>query len=166
MQITELRGPQDDEDGLGQWIEIAYAGQGEADLAGLELRIRPLDGEAPSIVPVRGRFPVQPGDRVVIGVERAAADAAPSLPPDADLGTGTDHVGDLPNEAIVELYACGEEVIYRALPEAGTRALDPDAADNGDVDGDAWCDDAREAMRDDALVRPGSPGEENPDCGE
>ena len=53
LVITEIRGPQDDEN--GPWIELFNASGGSVDLAGTKIRFRKKDG--PSEIPVLARRP-------------------------------------------------------------------------------------------------------------
>ncbi len=183
LVISELRGAQSGTDTLGQWIELYNASQSAADLAGLQVVLRPLSGSA-STLTVRGSLDVASDDYVVLGVDRvcSSSECTERLPPGADYGFGMDYTRDLPAAgAIVEVWSCGQlldSALYRALPDEGTLSLSgdapPDAALNDVASDDAgdpllpWCADAFMPPAGGGPVVdvgiPGTPGEMNRVC--
>jgi hypothetical protein len=176
LVVTEARGDQSGTDGYGEWLEIYNASAGEVDLAGLELRLRRIDGSASGTVLVREALPAAAGDYVVLG--RFASGAEPDhvdqgwLLPCAGSASGCDEPwldGGLYDAAAVELYARDtliDRAIYRDLPSTGSWALDgasvPSAADNDDED--RWCADQTTDAQTPELGIRGTPGEANPPC--
>jgi hypothetical protein len=174
LVVSEVRGDQTGVDGYGEWIEIYAAA--DADLAGLEIRVRRIDGSASGTVLVRASLPVAPGDYAVLGGFAAGEEPAHVdqgwLLPCAGSASGCDDPwldGGLYDAAAVELYAGGELIdraIYRDLPSTGSWAVDGTAAPSadGNDDEETWCADQRtDAQSPEQGVR-GSPGEANPPC--
>jgi hypothetical protein len=166
--VTEIRGPQTGDDTWGQWIELHNPTDRDYDLFGLRITMRPLDGDAPDVVLVRTEEVELPaGGYAVLGRFSES-----NLPAHIDYGFDIDLDGDLLSSAILEVKACGvvtDRVIYRQLPDQGTRAFDgalaPDAEANDDET--RWCDDATEPTAEQAQTMfgiPGTPGEANRPC--
>jgi hypothetical protein len=164
LVITELRGPQASPNSLPQWIEIANVSGNDLDLAGLHLQLVRPDGSGALDLIVRYERDLVAGDYYVLGFIPDTM-----LEGGVDYGLAGDHDGDLYEDGLLSLVACGEtidQIQYANLPDMGTRSLgvSPPDAEANDAD-DAWCIDATPAdgpMT--ALGLPGTPGEANRPC--
>lgn len=159
LVVTELRGDQDPDDTLGQWIEIYNASGVDLDLAGLVVRLRTLDGGRNDRILIR--------TPVSIGVDGYAVIAlgVASPGPYVDYVAGTDAGDAMPPTGAIDVDACDDiEAIDFAdqlkfdngLPSIGTYSLglSPPTSDGNDMPAN-WCTNPA-AM--------GTPGEANPPC--
>ena len=103
LVITELRGDQDPDDELGQWVELYNATGGELDLIGLHVRLRSLDGSKDDLIIVRRSLVVAADDYVVIGL------GLDELRPAAiDYAAGTDAGTAMNETGAVDVDACDD----------------------------------------------------------
>lgn len=127
-----MRGDQDPNDELGQWVEIYNASGHAVDLAGLRIDIRALDGSKSARIDVRDvNASVDARGYFVIGKSLPGEE-----PPQIDYGWGLSLDGDLYGAAVLELRGCGElidEVLWRNLPTAGSLQLDGSATPNANT---------------------------------
>lgn len=179
LVISELRGPQAEQDSFGDYIEIYNAAGKTVDLQGLTVRLRSAGGDELELF-VREPFELDAGGYAVIG---------PGLPDDRpdwidygigwDISGGNADSGDYPKDllrytsAFVELEACEvliDEAFYptNALATLGTLACGnaetpPSADANDDVQAGCWCTDAGDAGGQPlfGVGLPGSPGGAN-----
>lgn len=165
LVVTELRGPQSSPNSLPQWIEIANVSDEDLDLEGLHLALLRPDGSSSLDMIVRYKRPLAAGSYYVLGF---VSDTM--LANGVDYGLAGEHDGDLYEDGVLSLLACGEtidKVVYNDLPKAGTWSLgvSPPSADGNDSDM-AWCVDATVAPDGPAteLGLPGTPGEVNRPC--
>ncbi len=163
LVITEIRGPQQGGDTLGQWIELYNAGDSEVDLRGLRLAFINRQGVRVNDRPILVRaleLSMAPGDYVTLGhhdpmplpayVDYTFITDYFSEPADAS-GDTEDETGDLgfgpvaerrPRDLLsagrIEIEACGvliDSFAYSELPSLGTLSLD------GALDPDAEAND-------------------------
>jgi hypothetical protein len=170
LVISELRGEQSDTDNQGSWIEIYNAGGATADLHGLQILVRRIDGSAEGQVFVRRSLTLAPGERAVLSFF-----ADDSRPAHTDYGWYPDFLNSsgeaspLFDTAAVDLLGCGglriDRVVVDDLPPAGTWSLGvepPDAnANNEDA---SWCADVTDDADPMTLGLPGTPGASNTPC--
>jgi hypothetical protein len=147
LVVTEIRGPQGVDDALGQWIEIHNPGGAAVPLAGLQVRVRKLDGSGTLALLVRdGELSVPAGGYAVFG--RFVHGDEPAH---VDYGYADDFETDLYGDGVIDLVACGavvDSASYGPLPSTGTLARGA---------ADSWCVDA-------SMAGAGTPGEGNPTC--
>lgn len=152
LVVTEIRGPQDDQD--GPWIELFNASGSTIDLIGTKIRFRRKDGSDEIPVIVRRSLPVAAGDYSVLGLFFDT-----EVPAHVDYGFLDDFDGSWLSAAAVDVETCGvlvDRAIYDALPDIGTFELGtmpPDAESNNLST--SWCFDATPA---------GTPGAANTAC--
>lgn len=168
LVVSELRGPQDESDTWGQWLELYNASDSVLDLYGLRVTMAPLDGAEPDVILVR----TEPVELQVGGYAVLGRFDDRRRPDHVDYGFELDIEGDILTAAKIEVEACGvvtDELVYRQLPGLGSLALDgaasPTAAANDDEA--SWCNDADEPTVEEAQTEigvPGTPGEANPAC--
>jgi hypothetical protein len=155
--VTEIRGDQDPDDDLGQWVELYNASGAEQDLIGLHLRLRSLGGTTDDVVIVRRSVVVAAGGYAVIGL---GSDADGVRPDAIDYGAGGDAGSVMPPSGAVDVDGCAggtEQLLYdNGLPAAGTYSLglSPPSATGNDAES-AWCTNPTSA---------GTPGAANPPC--
>lgn len=168
LVFSELRGRQTGTDTWGQWIELYNTTTGEISLSGVTINIRKLDGSSERDIVVRDRtLSVSGQDFSVLGRH------SDELPEHIDYGYEDDFSSDLYDDAILQVYACGEmvdQVVYHDLPSAGTWAFDGSqtlTAVSNDIEAD-WCNDTTEPPPQDGgttqVGLPGTPGEVNRPC--
>lgn len=159
LVVTELRGEQDGEDVVGEWIELFNRSGQTIDLVGLKVRLSTLDGGRRDEFTVRTSLEVPPDGYVTLGRFSAGEE-----PAHVDYGYASELDRALNTTGAVELFGCGglevDQMIYRDLPTLGTLALDgavapPDARANDSEDN--FCIDA-------AGAGEGTPQMENPPC--
>jgi hypothetical protein len=159
LVVTELRGDQDPDDALGQWIEIYNASGVDLDLAGLVVRLRSLDGSRDDRILVRTPVTIGTDSYAVI----ALGDSSPGEY--VDYVAGTDAGAVMPSTGAIDLDACddlptlqfADQLLFRnGLPSTGTYSLGlaPPTAIGNDMDPN-WC------TNPDPM---GTPGEANPAC--
>lgn len=153
LVVTELRGDQDPDDDLGQWVELYNASTGSLDLEGVRLRFRRLDGSSEIDVLVRRSLPVEPGGYVVLGLYND--DNRPSF---VDYGFGSDYTQQsMLAAAALDVEACTDQLdrARYSLPNVGSYSLGgAPNVDNNDVLTE-WCTSA---------TPDGTPGLANPPC--
>lgn len=154
LVITEFRGDQNPDDGLGQWLELYNASGHSLDLLGLKLRFRNLTGSTETPVIVRRSVEVAADGYVVLGLFLDDS----SRPSYVDYGFGEDFGMAWLSSAAVDLESCGvriDRATYSSLPKTGTYsfggALDIDSNDIPAM----WCTNATPA---------GTPQMANPPC--
>ena len=157
LVITEIRGPQDDEN--GPWIELFNASGGSVDLAGTKIRFRKKDGSSEIPVLVRRSLVVTAEDYVVLGLFADIDITADQTPPHVDYGFADDFSGSWLAAAPVDVESCGaliDRATYDTLPDVGTFELGtmPPDADANNLS-TSWCFDPQSA---------GTPGEANTPC--
>ena len=158
LVISEVRGDQEgDQDSQGQWIEVYNASGVTIDLVGLRIVLKTLDGSSIEEFTVRRSVPVTAGGYATLGSFNDD-----QLPSHINYGYADELDRNMNTTGAIELVACGDEidqVVYQALPELGTLALDgalsPDAAAN---------DDQANFCVDSAGAGEGTPQKENPPC--
>ena len=159
LVVTELRGDQDPDDGMGQWIEIYNASGVDLDLSGLVVRLRSLDGSRDDRILVRTPVSVSADGYFVIGLGVTAPG------PYVNYVAGTDAGDVMPPTGAIDVDACddlaaidfADQFIFRtSLPGTGTYSfgLSPPVGDLNDDEAN-WCTNPA-AM--------GTPGEANPPC--
>ncbi|MBA2538711.1 MAG: hypothetical protein H0V17_03675 [Deltaproteobacteria bacterium] len=151
LVVTEVRGPQDDQD--GPWIEMFNASGATIDLAGTKIRFRRKDGSSEIPVLVRRSLTVGAGEYTVLGLFFDA-----DIPAHVDYGFLDDFEGSWLAAAAIDVETCGARVdlaTYDALPAGGTYSLGvaPDADANNLPA--SWCTDVTVA---------GTPGAANNAC--
>lgn len=156
LVVTEIRGPQDDNE--GPWVELFNASSAPIDLAGIKIRFRRKDGSSEIPVLVRRSVTVSPGDYAVLGLFFDIDIVADQTPAHVDYGFLDDFNGTWLSAAAVDVETCGllvDRATYDALPDVGTYSLGgaPDA-DNNNLPA-SWCFDATVA---------GTPGAANTAC--
>jgi hypothetical protein len=161
LVITEVRGDQDPDDSLGQWIEIYNASGLEQDLIGLHLRLRTLDGSSDDRIIIRRSVPIAADGYAVIGL--GPDDARPD---GVDYGAGADAGTAMFSIGVIDLDGCDDtldDTVYadrlqysNGLPGLGTYSLGtaPPTADGNDMLVN-WCTN---------LTPAGTPGVANPPC--
>ena len=165
LVVTELRGPQSSPNSLPQWIEIANVSAEDLDLEGLHLDLLRPDGSSALDMIVRYNRPLAAGGYYVLGF---VSDTM--LANGVDYGLAGEHDGELYEDGVLSLVACGEtidKVVYNDLPKAGTWSLGASPPSAEDNDGEmAWCVDGTEAPDGPTteLGVPGTPGEVNRPC--
>jgi len=165
LVVTEIRGPQASPNSLPQWIEIANVSGDAVDLEGLHLDLQRPSGNGPLDLIVRYKRTLAADDYYVLGI-------VPDSMRDGgvDYGLADEYAGDLYEDGVLKLVACGEEIdklVFDDLPDTGTWSLGlvPPVAEGNDTP-DAWCVDA--TAPEGALTElgvPGTPGEANRPCG-
>jgi hypothetical protein len=167
LVVTEVRGNQDD--ALGEWIELANVSGATIELRGLHLDVRKLDGSGADRYVVRRSVTVAAGARVVLG-------SFTTPPAYVDYGWHPDGLGaggaiaHLPDGGALDVSACDvtiDRVVWNDLPGYGTYSLGgvPDA--NANDPASAWCVDAPPPPTnpdDPPPPAPGTPGEDNVSC--
>jgi len=138
LVITEVRGDQDPNDTLGEWIELYNASGTEQDLIGLHIRLRKIDGSADDRVIVRRSVVVAADAYVVIGLGLDAA-----RPAYVDYAAGNDASDAMFPNGAIDVDGCADQadqLIYNNLPSTGTYSygLVPPTADGNDVAAN-WC---------------------------
>lgn len=157
LVVTEIRGPQDDQE--GPWVEMFNASSGTIDLAGTKIRFRRKDGSSEIPVLVRRSVTVAPGDYVVLGLFFDVDIVADGTPAHVDYGFLDDFDGAWLSSAAVDVETCGalvDRATYDALPDVGTFSLGtmPPDADSNNLS-TSWCFDPTVA---------GTPGAANNAC--
>ena len=166
LVISEIRGSQAGVDTYGQWIEIHNTAPSAIDVAGIELRLRQLDGTSQVSIVVRQQgVGIEANGYLVLGRFEPG-----NLPDHVDYGYTADFESDLYADGILDLYVCGElvdTVIYHNLPETGSLAFDGglDLTTSANDDENNWCNDATSVGDNPTEVgTPGTPGEQNLPC--
>lgn len=154
LVVTEIRGPQDDQN--GPWIELFNASGSSIDLEGTKIRFRKKDGSSEVPVLVRRSVTVAADDYVVLGL---FSDLDINTPAHIDYGFADDFNATWLSAAAVDVESCGtliDRATYDALPDVGTFELGtmPPDADANNLS-TAWCFDPQSA---------GTPGEANTPC--
>jgi hypothetical protein len=159
LVVTELRGDQDPNDTLGEWMEIYNASGVALDLSGLVIRLRSLDGSRDDRILIRTPVSIDADGYAVIAVGMASPGAY------VDYVTGTDAGDTMPVTGAIDLDGCADlsmgdfadQLTYRTgLPSTGTYSLgvSPPTAIANDMPAN-WC------TNPDPM---GTPGEANPAC--
>jgi len=154
--VTEIRGDQDPNDTLGEWIEIYNASGGPVEMTGLRMDLRSLDGSKSARIDVRS-----PGLTLPARGYFVIGNSLPGEEPTyVDFGWGLSLTGSLYGAAVLELRGCGElidEVLWRNLPTTGSLQLSGSATPNATTNDQesAFCQSADPA---------GTPQQENPSC--
>jgi hypothetical protein len=153
--VTEFRGPQQDPDALGTWVEIFNASGAIIDLEGIKVRFRKKDGSSEVPIIVRRSVTVAAGAYAVLGLVLDDA----NLPSHINYGFLEDFHQDFLPAAAVDVEACGTRIdraVYDVLPKTGTYSfgLTPPDADANDIPIN-WCVNAASA---------GTPQQANPAC--
>jgi hypothetical protein len=152
LVVTEVRGPQDDQE--GPWVELFNASSATIDLAGIKVRFRTRGGSSEIPILVRRSLMIGSDDYAVLGLFFDA-----EVPAHVDYGFLDDFEGSWLASAAIDVETCGQLVdraTYDELPDVGTYslgAMPPDADDNNLLT--SWCTDATTA---------GTPGAANTAC--
>lgn len=193
LVITELRGPQEGIDSIGDWIELYNASGETLELRGLRGTLRPLkgsqvDGDVELTFLIRDPLMLEAGAYVVLGTSPLSASLRPAVDYSINVDfrrrpevvEDTDGIIVLPEaenadprplfgSGRLRLFACEREIdsfAYDRLPTLGTLSYDGSAAPDADDNDDIsrWCTDDTEASANSASGRPGSAGEANRPC--
>jgi hypothetical protein len=152
LVVTEIRGPQDDQN--GPWIELFNATSGSIDLEGTRVRFRKKDGSSEIPIIVRRSVTVGAGEYAVLGLFLDG-----EQPAHVDYGFQDDFNASWLSAAAIDVESCGnliDRATYDSLPDVGTFELgtDPPDAEANNLP-TSWCIDPASA---------GTPGEANPAC--
>ena len=153
LAITEIRGKQSPDDGLGQWIELFNTTSSTIDLEGVVLRIRKLDGTSEVDPIVRRTLNLASHAYAVLGL--VEDQARPSY---IDYGFASDYRESWLASAAIDVDACEltiDRVQYPSLPTTGTYSLGGDPSTDRNDLAPNWCTNPTAA---------GTPQQANPAC--
>ncbi|MGE0868036.1 MAG: hypothetical protein AB7P03_05735 [Kofleriaceae bacterium] len=159
LVVTEIRGPQADDDTLGPWVEIYNASGESVDLRGLTVAFRRRDGSGDIPVIIRSELASDADTYVVLGLFQPGAE-----PAHVNYGIAADYRKSWLGSAAIDVESCGtliDRVIYDPLPAMGSLSLGsmPPSATDNDVP-IHWCPDAVPVD----TEYPGTPQQPNHPC--
>ncbi len=155
LVVTEIGGPQMDNELAPEFVELYNASGATVDLYGVKVRFRRRDGSSEIAILVRRPVAAAPGSYTVLG-----KDDDFELSSYVDYGFNTDFEETWLGAAAVDVEACGTQIdraIYDSLPRIGTYSLgtNPPTGEANDLPAN-WCTDPR--------TTPGSPQQANVAC--
>jgi len=159
LVVTEVGGPQTEQDLLRPFIELYNASGTAIDLRGIRVRLRRATGDTIGTFVVRRELEVAAGSYTTLGLDADPSDAAY-----VDYGFSSDFHVSFPSTAVIQVEACDTEIdqlSYDSLPKAGTYSYGemPPTADGNDVP-TRWCTDAAANVG----AFPGTPQRANIPC--
>ncbi|MGE0547560.1 MAG: hypothetical protein AB7O24_04205 [Kofleriaceae bacterium] len=159
LVVTEIRGPQEDDDTLGPWVELYNASGEVSDLRGLTVKFRRRDGSGDIPVMIRSELAVDGDSYAVLGLFPSDAE-----PAHVNYGFAADYHVTWLGSAAIDVESCGtliDRVIYDPLPTMGSLSLGttPPSATANDVPTN-WCPDALPVD----TEYPGTPQQPNHPC--
>ncbi|MBA3451611.1 MAG: lamin tail domain-containing protein [Deltaproteobacteria bacterium] len=159
LVVTEIGGPQSNNELLNEFVEIYNASGAPVDLLGIKIRFRRRDGSSEVQVLVRRSLIAAPGSYTVLGkdddLERESY---------IDYGFVSDFSETWLAAAAVDVEACGTRIdraSYDSLPRIGTYSLGsmPPTEEANDLPAN-WCTDVQINLG----SFPGTPQEANAAC--